>query len=196
LFVIGGIAIYLELATPGMGVPGVAGVLLVVAALIGFALGEVRPLAVLMLTAGLVLVGLEHIVMSHGGMTLAGVVLLVLGALFLVDPARSPGMDVSYGAIGGVALMLIAAATGLVTLAIRVRTKQPVTGQEAMIGQVAEVRRPIAPEGMVFINGALWSAWSDQGPMVEGELVQVAGVEGLRLYVRKLDSEHVNTGFL
>jgi hypothetical protein len=31
---------------------------------------------------------------------------------------------------------------------------------------------------------------------VEGELVQVAGVEGLRLYVRKLDSEHVNTGFL
>ncbi len=187
LFVVGGIAIYLELATPGVGVPGIAGALLVIAALIGFALGEVRPLAVLMLAAGLVLVGLEHVVMSHGGMTLAGVVLLVLGALFLVDPARSPGLAVSYGAIAGVAVMLMAAAAGLVALAVRVRTRQPVTGQESLVGQVAEVRRPIAPEGMVFMNGALWSAWSDQGPMHEGELVQVAGVEGLRLYVRKLD---------
>lgn len=188
LFVLGGLALYLELANPGVGIPGIAGGLLIIAALVGFVLGEVRPLAVLLLAAGLVLVGLEHVVMSHGGLTLAGIVLIVLGALYLVDPARSPGLAVSFVAIGGVSAMLATGALLLVTLAVRVRGQRPVTGQDALIGQLAEVRRLIAPEGMVFVNGALWSAWSDQGPLEPGEFVEIAGVEGLRLYVRKLET--------
>jgi membrane-bound serine protease (ClpP class) len=189
LFVVGGIALYLELANPGVGIPGIAGGLLIVAALIGFALGEVRPLAVLLLAAGLVVVGLEHVIMSHGGLTVAGLVLLILGALFLVDSARSPGLGVSYLAIGGVALLLGGAATGLVALAVRVRSQRPVTGRDALIGQIAEVRRPVAPEGLVFVNGALWSAWTDQGSFAPGELVEVAAVDGLRLYVRAVREE-------
>lgn len=186
LFVVGGIAVYLELANPGIGIPGITGALLIIAALVGFALAEVRPLAVLLLAGGLVLVGLEHAVMSHGGLTIAGLVLLVLGALYLVDPSRSPGLDVSYGAIGGVAALLALGAVGLVLMAVRVRSQAPVTGQEALIGQLAEVRRAVAPEGLVFVNGALWAAWSDEAPLAVGELVEVAGVDGLRLYVRKL----------
>jgi membrane-bound serine protease (ClpP class) len=186
LFVLGGIALYLELANPGVGVPGVAGALLVVAALTGFVLGEVRPLAVLLLAAGLVVVGLEHVVLSHGGFTVAGLILLVLGALYLVDPARTPGLDVSYLVIGGVALALGGAAAGLVTLAVRVRSRRPVTGRDALIGQLAEVRQVVAPEGMVFVQGALWSAWTDEGPFAVGEYVEIAGVEGLRLYVRRV----------
>src|SRR3712207_5643118 len=46
LFVLGGIAVYFELANPGIGIPGVAGGLLIIAALTGFVLAEVRPLAV------------------------------------------------------------------------------------------------------------------------------------------------------
>lgn len=186
LFVLGGIALYLELANPGVGIPGIAGALLVIAALIGFALAEVRPLAVLLLAAGLVVVGLEHIVLSHGGFTVAGLILLVLGALYLVDPARTPGLDVSYVVIGGVALALSGVAAGLVTLAVRVRTRKPVTGRDALIGQVAEVRQPVAPEGMVFVQGALWSAWTDDGSFSVGDFVEIRGVEGLRLYVRRL----------
>lgn len=189
LFVLGGIAVYLELTNPGVGIPGVAGGLLILASLVGFALGDVRPLAVLLLAAGLVVVGFEHVVMSHGGLTVAGLVLLVLGALFLVDPARSPGLGVSYLAIAGVAVLLGGAAMGLVALAVRVRSQRPVTGQSALIGQIAEVRQPVAPEGMVFVNGALWSAWTDEGSFGMGALVEVAGVDGLRLYVRGLREE-------
>ncbi len=188
-FVLGGIALYLELANPGIGVPGIAGAILVIAALTGFVLGEVRPLAVLLLAAGLVVVGLEHVVMSHGGLTVAGLILLVLGALYLVDPARTPGLTVSYLVIGGVALVLAGAATGLVALAMRVQARKPVTGRDALLGQIAEVRRPIAPEGLVFVNGALWSAWTDEGPFTVGDFVEVAEVEGLRLYVRRLHQD-------
>lgn len=186
LFVLGGIGLYLELATPGVGIPGVTGALLIIAALVGFALAEVRPLAVLLLAGGLIVVGLEHVATSHGGFTLAGVVLLVLGALFLVDPARSPGLQVSYVAIGGVALGLSSAAAALLTLAVRVRSQKPRTGKESLVGQLAEVRQAIAPEGMVFVHGALWSAWTDDDPIAAGEFVEIMGVDGLRLQVRRL----------
>jgi membrane-bound serine protease (ClpP class) len=189
LFVLGGIAIYLEFATPGIGIPGITGGILVLVALVGFVLGEVRPLAVVLLAAGLVLVGLEHAVMSHGGFTLAGLVLVVLGALYLVDPARTPGVGVSLLTIGGVAVLLGGAAAGMLTLAIRVRSRPPSTGQEALIGQLAEVRQSLAPEGFVYVNGALWSAWTDQGPLQAGQLVEVVAVDGLRLYVRSLEDE-------
>lgn len=189
LFVVGGIAVFLEFANPGVGVPGAAGGVLLVAALVGFVLGEVRPLAVILLAAGLVLVGLEHVATSHGGFTLAGLVLVVLGALFLVDPARTPGVGVSLLTIGGVALLLGGAGAGIVALAVRVRQQPPTTGQDALMGQLAEVRRALAPEGFVFVNGALWSAWTDRGPLQPGELVEVIAVDGLRLFVRPLANE-------
>jgi membrane-bound serine protease (ClpP class) len=189
LFVLGAIAVYLELTNPGIGVPGVTGAVLVVAAFYGFYQAEVRPLAVLMLVAGLVLVGLEHLVMSHGGLTIGGVILLVLGALWLVDPSRAPGLGVAPVAIVGMAGLLVSAVVALVAAAVRVRDRQPATGSAALIGQIAEVRRPLDPEGMVYVAGALWSAWSDDGPIGTGELVEVAGIENLRLYVRRLDRE-------
>ena len=189
LFVLGAIAIYLELANPGVGVPGVSGGVLLIAALYGFVQAEVRPLAVLLLVVALILVGLEHMVLSHGGLTLAGAILLVFGALWLVDPARAPGLGVAPFSIVGTTLILVAAAAGLVVLAVRIRDRQPATGSEALIGQIAEVRRPLDPEGMVFVAGALWLAWTDQGPLVTGELVEVAGIENLRLYVRKVERE-------
>jgi membrane-bound serine protease (ClpP class) len=189
LFVLGAVAVYLELANPGVSLPGVAGGILILAALYGFIQAEVRPLAVLLLVVGLILVGLEHVVLSHGGLTAGGVTLLVLGALWLVDPARAPGLGVSPIAISGTALLLIAAVAGLVAFAVRVRGRPPATGREALVGQIAEVRRAIDPEGMVYVGGALWSAWSDEGPLPAGELVEVAGIENLRLYVRRLDRE-------
>ncbi|CAA9393309.1 MAG: hypothetical protein AVDCRST_MAG93-9839, partial [uncultured Chloroflexia bacterium] len=161
LFVLGAIAIYLELANPGIGVPGVAGATLVLAALYGFVQADVRPLAVVLLAGAVILIGLEHVVMSHGGLSVAGIILLIAGALWLVDPATTPGSGVAPIAIGGMTVLLGGAVAALVTLVLRVRKRAPTTGAESMIGQIAEVRRPIDPEGMVYVQGALWSAWSD-----------------------------------
>ncbi len=96
-------------------------------------------------------------------------------------------MGVSFVVMGGVALALGAAVLGLLALATRVRGQRPVTGHHALLGRLAEVRQPIAPEGMVFVDGALWSAWTDQGQIGPGELVEVAGVDGLRLYVKRVE---------
>lgn len=189
LFVLGAIAIFLEATAPGTSVPGVAGIALVIAAFYGFYQAEVRLLAVLLLSAGMVLVGLEHVFMSHGAATVAGLVLLVAGALWLVDPARAPGMGVEPLAVAGTAVVMLLAVGALVTLAVRVRHREPVTGKEALIGQIAEVRQALDPEGQVFVAGALWSAWSDEGPVPVGDLVEIAGIENLRLYVHRIVAE-------
>jgi membrane-bound serine protease (ClpP class) len=189
LFVLGAVAIYLEATAPGTGVPGVSGVVLVIAAFYGFYQAEVRLAAVLLLSAGMVLVGLEHVVMAHGGLTVAGLLLLVAGAFWLVDPARTPGLGVEPLAVAGTAGMLLLAVGVLVALAVRVRHREPVTGKEALIGQIAEVRQALDPEGQVFVAGALWSAWSDEGPVPVGDLVEIAGIENLRLYVRRIVPE-------
>lgn len=190
LFVLGVVAIFLEFANPGVGVPGVAGFVLVVAALFGFVQADVRPWAVLLLIAGLVLVGLEHIVLSHGGLTLGGIILLVIGALALVDPARAPGLSVSWIAITGVAISLSLAAAAIGSMALRVRKRPATTGAEGLIGQIAEVRQILDPDGMVFVTGALWAAWTDGPPIEPGELVEVVAVENLRLYVRRVEVAH------
>jgi membrane protein implicated in regulation of membrane protease activity len=60
------------------------------------------------------------------------------------------------------------------------------TGHEELVGAVAEVRVPPAPEGQVFTNGALWRArLSDgDGPLRAGDRVRVESVDGLTLLVR------------
>jgi membrane protein implicated in regulation of membrane protease activity len=56
------------------------------------------------------------------------------------------------------------------------------TGVQAMIGKTAEVRSP----GLVFVDGTLWSAeTADDAPLVPGERVQVAAVNGLVLTVQR-----------
>jgi membrane-bound ClpP family serine protease len=49
-------------------------------------------------------------------------------------------------------------------------------------------RTRLAPGGLVFVQGAIWSA--DASEVVEvGEQVEVVGIDGLRLKVRKVKTD-------
>ncbi|MBA3947757.1 MAG: nodulation protein NfeD, partial [Herpetosiphonaceae bacterium] len=126
-----------------------------------------------------------------GGLAAGGLVLLVVGALWLNDPSRNPGLAVAPLALVGTVVVVGAAMAALVGLALSVRRRRPVTGLAALIDQVAEVRERIDPDGMVFVNGALWQAWSDRGPFEVGEFVRIGGVAELRMYVLPLEATNV-----
>ena len=51
------------------------------------------------------------------------------------------------------------------------------------MGEVGQVRKPIDPEGLVFVHGEYWSAVSSE-KIDAGEKVQVEGVQGLVLRVK------------
>ena len=70
---------------------------------------------------------------------------------------------------------------------VEAHREQPVRGgTEEMIGQLAEARSSIAPEGQVFIAGTLWAARLADGgePARLGDRVRVEAVDGLTLVVR------------
>ena len=186
LLILGALLVYLEFAAPGTAIFAGAGAVLIGAALLGLFALPVQGWAMLMLLCALALLGGEFAMPVHGALAIIGMVLLVIAGLNLIDPAQAPGSAVALWAVLGIAAVIAAAVIIGVTLAIRVRQRPVTTGQEGMIGMIAEVRRPLNPEGMVYVDGALWRALSEEGEAEAGERVQVIAIHNLQLIVRKI----------
>ena len=78
-------------------------------------------------------------------------------------------------------------------LALRIRSQPLATGHQTMLGRLAEVRQRLDPDGMVFVEGALWQAISESGPVDAGDWVRVTAIHDLRLVVRPLENDEVES---
>jgi len=56
-------------------------------------------------------------------------------------------------------------------------------GSETLVGASGEARQDLAPDGFVFVGGALWAARTSGEPIQAGTPVKVVGRTGLRLEV-------------
>ena len=66
--------------------------------------------------------------------------------------------------------------------------KRKVTGSEGMIGLMGEVIEPLAPVGVVRVEGELWKAKVVEDDDIEaGEDVEILGLEKLTLEVKRKD---------
>jgi membrane-bound serine protease (ClpP class) len=72
----------------------------------------------------------------------------------------------------------------IATLVVRSQRRRVLHGEAGMIGAVGEARGRIDPEGSVLVRGEYWTAESDEA-VEPGEHVEVVGVQGLRLRVRR-----------
>ena len=60
-----------------------------------------------------------------------------------------------------------------------------ISGAEGMIGEVGEVTQALKTKGVVKIKGEYWKAKAVEGEVEIGEDVEVVGINGLDLEVRK-----------
>jgi membrane-bound serine protease (ClpP class) len=94
-----------------------------------------------------------------------------------------------YAPRGELWFVVAAAATTALVLAalsykaISVQNLPDRTGTGVLIGRRAPARTEIAPVGLVFVDGALWEARSEQ-PIAAGEPVEIVAVEGLTVLVK------------
>ena len=65
--------------------------------------------------------------------------------------------------------------------------KRKVTGSEGMMGLVGEVIEPLAPVGVVRVEGELWKAKSVDEDISAGEDVEILRLEKLTLEVKRKD---------
>ena len=185
LMMVGMLGIFFELSNPGVILPGVLGGISLILAFFAFQSLPINWAGLLLILFGVALLIAEIKVVSHGVLTIGGVVAMLLGSMMLFDAPEAGGLRVSWFVI----VPAVASTAGLVvvglTFGMRALYRKPTTGESGMVGEIGVVRSPLAPEGQVLVHGELWQAIAQNEPVAVGEKVEVVGVNGLTLTVVK-----------
>ncbi len=181
ILILGAAAIYAEFNHPGAVIPGVVGLVCVVLAIVALNLLPVRFASVGMLIGAFILYLLEVKFQTHGVLGVGGIVLMVFGALLLVD-GPIPEMRVRPWTAIAVTIPFALLTIFLMNLALRARHRKVMTGSDGLIGEVGIAQTALSPEGKVFVHGELWNAFSNAGA-APGESIRVTAVDGLTLMV-------------
>lgn len=183
LLTVGLIGIAIEIFSPGLIIPGAFGVIAFALGLYGTAQLPVTWVGVILLLVAIGLLIAEGHLPTGGLLGVPGVVALALAGLLFFN--SDEGADVSTPAVITTAIVLGGFFAFLVQKVAATRRRPVKTGWEELVAAEAEVRSPIAPEGQVFVNGALWRAVpSNSGEtFAVGDRVRIDSVDGLTLMV-------------
>ena len=185
LLTIGVWGIFFELSNPGSVLPGVVGAISLILGLYSLQTLPVNWAGLALIVVGLVLFILEVKIVSHGLLTMGGVLCFLLGSLMLFK-SPEPFMRASYHVIISSTLATTAFFVFALTMAVRAQLKKPMLGFEGIIGLEGKAISEINPEGRVFVYGEYWNAISEDGEMIPQDTsVKVTGVKGLKLLVKK-----------
>ncbi len=183
LMLIGVYGIIFELSTPGAILPGVMGGLAILLALLALGMLPVNYAGLALIAFSLLLFIADVKMPTHGVLTAGGIISFAFGSLALLNLGSS-GLAISIPVI-----LIFTAGTALffgviVRLGLRARKAPPTTGAWELVGKVGEAATDIRDSGEVRVNGEWWKAVSDE-PIAAGSRVEVLGVRGLTLFVRR-----------
>ncbi len=179
LFSIGGLGIILELYNPGAILPGVVGAISLILAFYAFSTLPINVAGLALIILAMILFIAEIKIVSHGLLTIGGLVSFFLGGLMLVDTV-DPALRVSKSLLVTLVVCIGVAVMVAAWLVWKAARNRPFIGQEGIVGKIAEVR----PGGFVYVDGALWKAEADHELEV-GSKVEVLSIDKLTLKVRK-----------
>lgn len=183
LLVVGIGGLWFEFQNPGGWVPGAIGAASLLLFAIAANLLPFSMVGLLLMLAGLACFVLEVKVVSHGLLTVAGIVAIVAGA-WMMFPGPIPELRVPMLVLLPAALALGAFCALAVRLAAAAQRAPVATGAEGLAGAVGTVERALDPAGRVFVHGEIWDAVSDGGPVAAGASVRVERVDSMTLHVR------------
>jgi membrane-bound serine protease (ClpP class) len=184
LMMLGLMGLFFELSNPGVILPGVIGGISLILALFAFQTLPVNYAGVLLILLAIVLFIAEIKIVSHGMLTVGGVIAMLLGSLLLFQ-SPEPYLRVSWSVILPTVIMTTLFFVFAATKAVSAHRQKPVTGREGLVGEEGSAVTDIMPEGKVFVRGEYWDAESSER-ITKGEKVVVTAMEGLRVKVRKL----------
>lgn len=184
LLVIGALALYIEFNHPGAVIPGTIGVVFILVAAFALNLLPVRFAALALILGAFALFAAEAKFMTHGVLTVGGIVLLTLGGLLLVD-APIPQLRVSLVTSLAVSIPFGLITAFLMTIALKAHRNKIVTGEQGLVGETGVAQTALSPKGKVMVHGELWDAISSS-ELTEGQFVVVRKVDGLTLQVDPL----------
>jgi len=182
LFSIGGLGIVLELYNPGAILPGVVGAISLILAFYASQTLPINYAGVALIILAIILWVAEVKVVSHGLLTVGGIVSFFLGGLMLIDTV-DPELGVSMSLLVTLTAVVGLTVAVVLWLIVRAARRQPFIGKRGMIGKMAEVRT----DGFVFVDGALWKAESSEQLEI-GTRVEIVDMDKLVLRVKRIDT--------
>ena len=174
LFLAGLAGIGFEIFHPGVVLPGALGAVSLLLALFGFAVLPISWAGLALLILGAALLVIDAHVVTHGALTVAGLISLVVGSLLLFHNAPAPYDNVNTPLLVAFAIGLGAIWAVAIGKAMQVRGSPVSVGPQTIVGEVGEARR----DDLVFVHGELWRARATDGePLQPGQQVRVSGVD-------------------
>ncbi|MDE2898191.1 MAG: nodulation protein NfeD [Chloroflexota bacterium] len=205
LLTVGGIALLIELANPGLVVPGVTGAIALGLGFVGLGQLPVNWLGVALLLIALGLLFLEFQEPGAGVYGAGAGVSFIVAAILLAGGALRPveldfpgaeTFTVSVWVLAAVGAILAAITATLIVIA---KTGKPAPyrspfDRTALVGRRGIVTRRLAPEGEVQMLGEFWHARlatedDSETAIEEGYAVEVTAVDGTTLMVRPADDQ-------
>jgi len=193
LFVTLGVqAILIEFSSPGGWVAGTLGVVFLALAAYGFGVLPVNWFGMVFFILGFVLFILDIKAPTHGALTVAGTISLIVGSLITFNSPSIPlslhvpvALIITISSITGLTFFLI------MLFAVRAQKSPIKMGAESLIGRIGTAREDIDFLGQVQLGGEQWMAepQAGEGKISRGERVEVMGIDGLKLIVRRLRRE-------
>ena len=184
LMMIGLAGLYFEFSNPGAILPGVVGAISLILAFFAMQTLPVNYAGAALIIFGIILFIAEIKIVSHGMLSVAGVISLVLGSVLLFD-SSVPALRVSFSVMIPTILIVSLFFIAVVSLAVKAQLTKPFTGKEGMIGREGTTITPVQADGKVLIKGERWNA--SCGKLIEeGADVRVISVKGLNLVVEKI----------
>ena len=183
LMMIGLAGLYFELSHPGAIFPGVIGAISLILAFFAFQTLPVNYAGLLLIVLAIIFFIVEVKVTSYGVLSIGGLISLTIGSIMLFeDVGVSLKLMLPTIALVGGFFVIVA------SLAFRAFRAKPKSGTDGLLGEVGLVKERIDPEGLIFVHGEYWQAKARE-KLEPGERVEVEGVDGLILRVKKAISQ-------
>lgn len=188
LLVLGLAALAFEMTQPGFGFAGSSGAGLLLLAIYGLTVATPSWPWFALLLAGIGSLAIDVRARRLSWPTWGGLAAFAAGS-WSAWSGVDASVRVSPWLIGGAVAASLLYYGFALTVAIQSRDRI-VRAQRGLIGLVGEARGRLAPDGPVFVKGALWRGRSLGEPIESGTPVRVRGIDGLILRVEaESDSE-------
>ncbi|MCX8057205.1 MAG: nodulation protein NfeD [Ignavibacteria bacterium] len=188
LLMIGLYGLLFELYNPGSIFPGVIGIISLILAFYALHTLPVNLAGIALIIVAIILFVLETQIVSHGLLTIGGLISFILGSLMLIKTESALEVfKVSYQVIIVLAILTFLFFSFAIGLGLKAQKRRTTTGLEGMIGEIGETITDLNPEGQIRVHGEIWNAVSiDNQKINEGTKVEVIDYENLKLKVKKI----------
>jgi membrane-bound serine protease (ClpP class) len=182
LFLAGLAGLGFELFHPGVVIPGAFGAICMVCALFGFSVLPLSWAGLILVLLGAALLVIDAHVVTHGALTLSGLVAIAIGLITLFHKAPAP-YHTNVWLIVTITALLGGSWAFAISKAIAVRQSPVRVSPQEIVGMEGVARG----EGQVFVRGELWRARSSE-LLHPGDRIRVAALDGLTLDVHRIDA--------